>query len=85
MYAPITQFETRDRMVADELRLREQRRQFTCRPSPRARHAMVLPIRLARMLTLAASRNRPGPEPRYRHTGQSADPPNIWPLGWKAM
>ena len=84
MYPPVTQFETRNRMVADELRLREQRRQFTRRPGRRTRRAMVLPIRLARMLTLAASRHRPEPEPPYRHTVQSADPANIWPLGWQA-
>jgi hypothetical protein len=85
MYPPVTQFETRDMMVADELRLREQRQRFKSQSSPRASRAMVLPIRLARMLTLAASHHRPGPEPPYRHTGQSGDPENIWPLGWKAM
>jgi hypothetical protein len=83
MYPPVTQFETRDRMILDELRVREERR-LARRPSPRTGRAMVLPIRLARMLKLAASRHRPGPEPPRRHTGQSADPPNVWPLGWKA-
>jgi len=77
MYPPVTQFETRHRMMLDERRLAR-------RPSPRTRRAMVLPIRLARTLKLAASRHRPGPEPPRRHTGQSADPPNVWPLGWKA-
>ena len=84
MYPKVTQFETRDRLILDEIQLWEERRQFTRRPSPRTRRAMVLPIRLARMLTLAASRHRPGPEPPRRHTGQSADPRNVWPLGWKA-
>ena len=83
MYPPVTQFETRDRMILDELRVREERR-LARRPSPSTGRAMVLPIRLARMLKLAASRHRPGPEPLRRHTGQSADPPNVWPLGWKA-
>ena len=83
MYPPVTQFETRDRMILDELRVREERR-LARRPSPRTGRAMVLPIRLARMLKLAASRHRPGPEPPRRYTGQSADPPNVWPLGWKA-
>ena len=83
MYPHLTQFETRDRLILDELRVREERR-LARRPSPRTRRAMVLPIRLARMLKLAASRHRLGPEPPRRHTGQSADPPNVWPLGWKA-
>lgn len=83
MYPPVTQFETRHRMMLEELRVREERR-LARRSSPRTRRAMVLPIRLARTLKLAASRHRPGPEPPRRHTGQSADPPNVWPLGWKA-
>jgi hypothetical protein len=83
MYPPVTQFETRHRMMLDELRVREERR-LARRSSPRTRRAMVLPIRLARTLKLAASRHRPGPEPPRRYTGQSADPPNVWPLGWKA-
>jgi hypothetical protein len=81
MYPHVNQFETRDRLILDELRVREQRR-LARRPSPRTRRAMVLPIRLARTLKLAAS--RPGPEPPRRYTGQSADPSNVWPLGWKA-
>ena len=84
MYPPITQFETRDRLILDEIQLREERRQFTRRPRPRTRRAMVLPIRLARMLKLAASRHLPRPEPPRRQTGPSVDPTNVWPLGWKA-
>ena len=83
MYPHVTQFETRDRLILDELRVREERR-LACRPSPRTRRATVLPIRLARMLKLAAPRHRSGPEPPRRYTGQSADPQNVWPLGWKA-
>jgi len=49
MYPPVTQFETRHRMMLDELRVREERR-LARRPSPRTRRAMVLPIRLARTL-----------------------------------
>ena len=52
MYPPVTQFETRNQMIRDELRLREDRR-IACRPSLRTRRATVLPIRLARMLKLA--------------------------------
>ncbi len=52
MYPAVTQFETRHRLIVDELRAREARR--VARPqSPRARRASVLPIRLARMLKLA--------------------------------
>jgi len=52
MYPAVTQFETRHRMILDELRAREERR--LARPqSPRTRRATVLPIRLARMLKLA--------------------------------
>jgi hypothetical protein len=83
MYPHVTQFETRDRLILDELRVREERR-LARRPSPRTRRAMVLTIRLARALKLAASRHRPGPVPPGRHTGQSADPQNVWPFGWNA-
>ena len=84
MYPHVTQFETRDLMILDALRLQEERRRLTSRSSPRTRRAMVLTIRLARTLKLAASRHRPGPVPPYRHTGQSADPQNVWPFGWNA-
>ena len=83
MYPHVTQFETRDQLILDELRVREERR-LARRESPRTRRATVLSIRPARMLKLAAPRHRPGPDPPRRHTGQSADPPNVWPLGWKA-
>lgn len=83
MYPHVTQFETRDQLIHDELQVREERR-LARRPSPRTRRATVLPIRLARIMKLADPRHRPGPEPPRRHTGQSADPPNVWPLGWKA-
>ena len=83
MYPHVTQFETRDQLNLDELQVREERR-LARRLSPRTRRAPVLPIRLARIMKLADPRHRPGPEPPYRHTGQSADPPNVWPLGWKA-
>ena len=83
MYPYLTQFETRDRRILDELRVREER--LLARPlHSLTRRATVLPIRLARMLKLAAPRHRSGPEPPRRYTGQSADPPNVWPLGWKA-
>jgi hypothetical protein len=52
MYRPVTQFETRNTLIRDELRLREERR-LARRPTPRTRRATVLPIRLARMLKLA--------------------------------
>lgn len=83
MHSHVTQFETRDRLILDELRAPEEQR-LARRPSPRTRRAAVLPIRLARTLKLATSRHRPGPEPPGRHTGQSAEPQNVWPLGWRA-
>ncbi len=52
MYPQVTQFETRDQLILDELRVREERR-VARRPSPRTRRATVLPIRLARMLKVA--------------------------------
>jgi len=83
MYPHVTQFETRDQLNFHELQVREERR-LARRPSPRTRRATVLPIRLARIMKLADPRHRPGPKPPRRHTGQSADPPNVWPLRWKA-
>ena len=52
MYPPVTQFETRRRLIADELRAREARGPAR-RPSPPRRRAAVLPVRLARILKLA--------------------------------
>jgi hypothetical protein len=52
MYPPVTQFETRDRMILDELRVREERR-VARRSSPRISRAAVLPMRLARLLKVA--------------------------------
>lgn len=52
MYPPVTQFETRHRMILDVLRVREERqlaRPFTTR-IPRA---TALPMRLARLLKVA--------------------------------
>ena len=49
MYPHVTQFETRDRMILDELRVREERR-VARRSSPRISRATVLPMRLARLL-----------------------------------
>ena len=51
MYPHVTQFETRDLMILDELRLRERRR-LTRRSSPGTRRATI-PIRIARMLKVA--------------------------------
>lgn len=83
MYPPVTQFETRHEMILDELRVREERR-LARRSTPRIPRAKALRMRLARMLRLSASRHLSGPEPPRRYTGQSADPPNVWPFGWKA-
>ena len=49
MYPPVTQFDTRNALILDELLVREGRR-LVRRSSPRTRRATVLPIRLARML-----------------------------------
>ena len=62
MYPHVTQFETRDQLIRDELQVREERH-LARRPSPRTRRATVLPIRLARIMKLADPRHRPGPEP----------------------
>ena len=83
MYPPVTQFETRHQMILDELRVREERR-LARRSAPCVPRATALSMRLARMLRLATFRHRPGPEPSRRYTSQSADPPNVWPFGWKA-
>jgi hypothetical protein len=57
MYPPVTQFETRDRMILDELRVREERRAAR-RSSPRISRATVLPMRLARLLKVAQAELR---------------------------
>ena len=57
MYPHVTQFETRDRLIRDELRVREERR-LACRPNPRTRHATVLPMWLARMLKITQAELR---------------------------
>jgi hypothetical protein len=57
MYPPVTQFETRDRMILDELRVREERR-VARRSSPRISRATVLPMRLARLLKVAQAELR---------------------------
>ena len=52
MYPPVTQFETRDRTILDELRIREERQ--LARPStPRIPRVTALPMRLARLLKVA--------------------------------
>ena len=52
MYPPVTQFETRHRMILDELRVREERQ--LARPfTPRTPRATALPMRLARLLKVA--------------------------------
>jgi hypothetical protein len=52
MYPPVTQFETRHRMILDELRVREERR--LARPAtPRIPRATALQMRLARLLKVA--------------------------------
>ena len=51
MYPPVTQFETRHRMILDELRVREARR-LARRSTPRIPRA-TLPMRLARLLKVA--------------------------------
>jgi len=52
MYPPVTQFETRDRMILDELRVREER-QLAHPSNPRIPRATALPMRLARLLKVA--------------------------------
>ncbi len=56
MYPHVTQFETRDQLIRDELQVREERH-LARRPSPRTRRATVLPIRLARIMKLADPRH----------------------------
>ena len=57
MYPPVTQFETRHRMILDELRVREERQ--LARPStPRIPHATTLSMRLARLLKVAQAELR---------------------------
>ena len=57
MYPPVTQFETRNRMILDELRVREERQH--ARPStPRLARATALPLRLARLLKVAQAELR---------------------------
>ena len=55
MYPPVTQFETRDRLILDELRVREERR--LARPSTtRIPPATALSMRLARLLKVGDPR-----------------------------
>jgi hypothetical protein len=57
MYPHVVQFETRDQVIFDELRLREERRRLTRRSSPVTRRATI-PIRVARMLKVAQAELR---------------------------
>jgi hypothetical protein len=52
MYPPVTQFETRHRMILDELRVREERR-LARRSTPRIPRATALLMWLARLLKVA--------------------------------
>ena len=52
MYPPVTQFETRHRMILDELRVREERQLARPSTSPIPR-ATALPMLLARLLKVA--------------------------------
>jgi hypothetical protein len=52
MYPHVTQFQTRDLMILDELRLREERRRLTCRSSPHTRRATI-PSRVVQILKVA--------------------------------
>jgi hypothetical protein len=52
MYPPVTQFDTRQQMILDEIQVREARR-FARRSSPRTWRATTLPIRLERLLRVA--------------------------------
>ena len=56
MYPPVTQFETRHRMVLDDLCVREERR-LARRSNPRVPRA-TLPMRLARLLNVAQAELR---------------------------
>ena len=57
MYPPVTQFETRHRMILDELRVREEQR-LARRSTPRNPRATALPMRLARLLRVAQAELR---------------------------
>ena len=57
MYPPVTQFETRHRMILDELSVREERR-LARRSTTRIPRAMTLPMRLARLLKVAQAELR---------------------------
>ena len=57
MYPPVTQLETRHRMILDELRLREERR-LARRSTSRVPRATALPMRLARLLKVAQAELR---------------------------
>jgi hypothetical protein len=57
MYPPVTQFETRQRMALDELRVREERR-LARRSTPPTPRTSALPMRLAQLLTLAPAAPR---------------------------
>ncbi len=57
MYPPVTQFETRHRMILDELRVREERR-LARRSTSRVPRARALPMRLARLLKVAQAEPR---------------------------
>jgi hypothetical protein len=52
MYPPVTQFDTRQQMILDEIQVREARR-IARRSSARAWRATTLPIRLGRLLRVA--------------------------------
>ena len=57
MYPHVTQFETRNRIIVNELRVREERQ--LARPStPRIGRATALPMRLARLLKVAQAELR---------------------------
>jgi len=57
MYPPVTQFETRQRMAFDQLRVREERR-LARRSTPSTPRTRALPMRLARLLKLAPAELR---------------------------
>lgn len=57
MYPPVTQLETRHRMILDELRVREERR-LARGSTSRSQRASALPMRLARLLKVAQAELR---------------------------
>jgi hypothetical protein len=57
MYPPVTQFETRHRMILDELRVREERR-LARRSTARIPRVTALSGRLARLLKVAQAEVR---------------------------